>query len=89
MNANSTEAGRKTGGVDDKVSDLTIESVGGIPSKGAAGLIRIRVDHAKSKLGEGAGSLDHGTVDRITDELGVEEIDDGVGYQVGSRKLSV
>jgi hypothetical protein len=82
--ADSAKFTRKRSCVNDKISDLSEEGVGRVPSERATRLVWVGVDEPESILIEGWGSFDGRFIGRVADELSVVQIDDGVRDEVGS-----
>lgn len=65
---------RYIGHVDNKVPDLSIESVGATVTSIARALVRACIDNSQTPMEVGSGSQDWGTI-RIADELGLVVVD--------------
>lgn len=82
MYADSTELDGESGCIDDQVANLPEECVGRVPSKKTSRLIWIRVDYTEGVLVEVRRGSDDGLVGRISDQLGVVQINDGIGDEI-------
>jgi hypothetical protein len=80
--ADSAELDRERGCIDDQVANLPEECVGGVPSKETSRLVWVRVDYTEGVLVEVWRGSDDGLVGRISDQLGVVQINDGIGDKI-------
>lgn len=78
MYADSAKLGRKRSCVNNKISNLSEEGVGGVPGKRATRLVRIGINETKGIFIEVWGCFDDRLIGRVSNELSVVEIDDGV-----------
>lgn len=90
MNATGATIVRDIRGVDDQITNLARKNIRVDPSEFTSGaVVPVALNHAEGIVRiEGSCSLDDGHVGGVTNQLGIEEVQDRVGDQVGTVRRS-